>query len=357
MEKLHIGFMKDLRNWEFHSLYKHIIDKMDRQQLEEGNIKQSFERVKSHTPNFHHALTRRGKNEYSVANQELTRLRTNYLISLRKGVESNMLTYLPKRRDAANIIHNVLAGYGKEYYVPSISTQANLVDDLVAYIDRSENFRDALMLLDLMDLMNEIVRISDEIMHNLGQRIITNGERKSRRAGVRKTAYEDLKTMIEVINAYRRVNRYDEEKSEKVESLMEDIDSCLKVFRTQLRSRATKSKNKKAIDSAVQELTKRESAHLSATLKNPPSATDRNLQTTSHKSPSSTRRSVKASKGFRFLKEALNISIKNGASGASDRKPTITKKGSATNFKHTTSANNKKPRDGGDWVFVSNGSK
>ena len=41
MEKIHVGFMKDIRNWEFYWLYVLIINDMNRYQPKEGNIKTS----------------------------------------------------------------------------------------------------------------------------------------------------------------------------------------------------------------------------------------------------------------------------------------------------------------------------
>lgn len=48
MQKLHVGFMKDLRNREFDSLYGYIIKVMNAHKLDDGNIKIAFERVKPH---------------------------------------------------------------------------------------------------------------------------------------------------------------------------------------------------------------------------------------------------------------------------------------------------------------------
>ena len=254
MDKLHIGFMKDLRNWEFHSLYNYIIEVVDTEDLEDDKLKIAFERIKPYKVKFEYAFKPRDKNKYSIANQELIRLRTEYLISLRKRVESFMLSHLPKERDAGNVIQSVLSLFGKKYYVPTIITQNVLVENLLFHINNDENFKKAISTLDLNGLMTEIAKMSEVIMFNFGQCIFTNGERIYKRKDVRKEAYRDLKMMVDTINFLYLFSKDNEEESADLKKLMLRINGLLKYFHTPLKSRIIKNKNRKAVSDAIEDL-------------------------------------------------------------------------------------------------------
>ena len=246
MRKLHVGFMKDLRNNEFHSLYEFIIYEMEAAQLDDGDFTIALGIVKPHLEKFTFAFQARGKNEYSVANKDLTQERTNCLIYLRKQVDAAMWSYLPEDRVAARRINFVLDYYGKKYYVPTIKTQMVLVNAINHDLDNREVFRDAFTTLGINELMARINDLSQKINHNYLKRIMTNEERKEARAGVRRAAYMDLKVMIETINLKLMLYRHDEEKRAEIEALISEIDGHLGYFRKQFRIRITKQQNQKS---------------------------------------------------------------------------------------------------------------
>lgn len=254
MKKVHVNFMNDLRNHEFVELYHIIINYIEKQQVDDANVKTAFEQVKSYKVKLLD-MKKRKPSKFSKRNRELTRVRNEYLISLRLRVQSYLLSHLPAERKAAKKIDFVMKAYGREYYVATILPQTKLVEDLKHRLKRNKNnFREAVMFLGLNDLINTIIDMTMEIMENYQHRLNEDGAMKSKREGVKNAAYLDMKIMADAINFMAIVNRNNEEKRAVVEELINNIDGILKDFRTPMKSRNTKRKNKKAVEVALEGL-------------------------------------------------------------------------------------------------------
>ena len=245
--------MKDLRNHEFVEVYSIIINYIEKLQVNDANLKIAFEMVKSHEMRLLD-MGKRKISSFSLENKELTRKRNDYLISLRLRVKSYLLSHIQAECDAAQLIHIVMKSYSKKYYVATILPQTRFANDLKYQLTHNNDFRDAASLLGLNDLLNTIFEMTVEIMANFDKRINENGETKSKREGVKKTSYRDMKTMADVINFMAAINQQNEEKRAFVKNLIDDIDGILKDFRTAMRSRNTKRKNRKAVETAVMKL-------------------------------------------------------------------------------------------------------
>src|SRR5690554_7552683 len=94
MKKLHVNFMKDLRNHEFVELYNLIINYIETQQVDDAHITTAFERVKSHQNKLQY-MQKRKRSSFSIENKELTRHRNDYLISLRSEEHTSELQSRP----------------------------------------------------------------------------------------------------------------------------------------------------------------------------------------------------------------------------------------------------------------------
>ena len=252
MKKLHASFMKDLKN-EFDGLYCYIISQLETEKVVDNNIKKAFEKVKSHQHKLNKIIPCKPC-KYSVANKKLTRTRTDYLISLRLRVQSYLRSHKQDERVAAACIYSVLEQYGKKYYVATLFTQMDLVDDLILNIKTHKEFEEAFTLLGLNDLMDTIAKITKKIVKNYGGRILDNLKSKDSRKGVRKAAYRDMKIMVDAINFMLDINSDNPEKTAEAESLILVIDGLFKDYRTPMKSRNTKRKNKKEAAVIVKEL-------------------------------------------------------------------------------------------------------
>ena len=255
MQGLHISFMRDLKNIDFEGLYKNIILMMERQQhVDDPVIQVAFDRLKPHVPKFNDALRTRVRNEHSIENDDLTKTRTEYLISLRRRVKSYLLSHIPKDRVAAKHIYFVLKRYDKTYYVPSITTQSQLVHDLFSYMREDEKFKESFAFLKLNPLMNAIENISIEIHKNSVQCTNDNVERKNKTDGVREDAYRDMKYFVNAIHFTYESNLDDEEKIVKLDRLIWLVNDVLKQYRTPMRAQTTKNKNRKTKNEDEDEL-------------------------------------------------------------------------------------------------------
>lgn len=263
MEKLHVGFMRDLMNIEFDGLYNDIIEVLERQQVDNVNIQLAFERIKPHVSKFNDALRNRTKNPHSVKNVALTSTRSEYLNSLRRRIDSYLLSHLPEQRIAAEYINFVLKEYDKTYYVPSIKPQSLFVSELLSHMKTDEVFRQSFEVLDLAgdnELMPAIAAISKEINKNYRQCIKDNIERKSKKDGVREAAYRDMKILINAIHFAHDCSNGDKEKLDEIEDLMWYVNSAFKRYRTPMKSRTTKRKNRREKLAAEEELEKEQQA-------------------------------------------------------------------------------------------------
>ncbi len=199
MEKLHVGFMKDLRNDDFKKLYNYIIALVEEEHLEDLDIQANLERAKTYQDKFANAFAKRERNPYAIANEKLIEHRTQCLVMLRNRLKSYLPSFIPQERVAAERIYFVMRPYGKKYYVPSFTTQSDLVDKLNTHINQTEEFKEAFTTLGFNGLMNQINELTHEIDQNYKQYITTSTQIQDQRKGVRKGAYIDLKIMIEGI--------------------------------------------------------------------------------------------------------------------------------------------------------------
>ena len=258
MKKLHVTFMKDLRNIEFTKLYGDIIKKIEEEQPEDEGLISAFEWVKSHKIKLFEVRDSRIASEITIKNESLTHTRNDCIISLRRRVKSFLLSDVPEKRVAANHINFVLKEYGKKYFVPTINNQTILVDNILFKIKQHKNLKDAFTLLELNHLMGTIETLTREIMINFGERVMDTNNKKEGRKGVRKAAYKDMKIMTGVINSMVENKRENPELTAYIENLVDKFDDVFKSYSTLMKSRNTKRKNKKEKMVAEQQLTSKQ---------------------------------------------------------------------------------------------------
>ena len=257
MEKMHISFIKDLKNWEFQQLFSHLNTALDDLTLNETRSTNTLllevaadlkPHVKSllllkHT-NLSHPLTAVLKNKQ--------RLRTQYLASFRLAIETGLLWYTPEVRLAAATLKSWVEDFKKDLYRTTIYEQTNVVRRVMHDKKKKSNIQEAITLLQLNGLLEEVSKLSEEIMVINKQRNHEIVSKQMAVVGLRENAYEDLRLVINAISiAYSKAN--DEDK-EDLANLSSEINAILRIFRTKLLSRRTKSKNKRAQKAAMQEL-------------------------------------------------------------------------------------------------------
>lgn len=251
MKKLHVYFMKDLRNHAFVELYNIITSYIDKQAPADANIKAAFEMVISQKEKLSD-MQKRKPSVFSRENKKLTHSRNDYLISLRLRVQSYLLSPISTERDAAQEIQSLIEPYGREYYVPTIRRQTIFSDDLKNQLKKKDSLKKAVSFLGLSSLINTVIEMTHEIMNNYNERITENGKTKSKRKGVKEEAYYCMKVMADTINLVATVNKHNTEKRIAIDDYIYYIGGILQDFRTQLKSRNTKRSNTREEETTLQ---------------------------------------------------------------------------------------------------------
>lgn len=253
MKKIHIRFMKDLKNVEFIELFYIISTTLEKENIDSSSLSIASDRLKPHYKELTRLNYKKLEHPLTQLIQKQVTTRTEYLACLRLTVQSKMLSHKSEERIAAHRLLLWLRAYKKEIFPHTIDTQSSLIKGLM--LDRLEkvDIQQATALLKLDELLEAIVEMNAKIMRNILKRLnerniyIVNGK------AIRKEAYKALKVFVTVIEASYDISINDV-KREELSQLSLTINEELKVFRRQLRSRNTKRENKKDVEAAVKNL-------------------------------------------------------------------------------------------------------
>lgn len=253
MENIHIRFMKNLRNIEFGELFDIISEDLVARNVEIPLVKAAIEKLKPHRKELLRMNNKKLKHPLTQLIQKQVNNRTEYLACLRLTVDAKMLSHKSEERAAAAILVLWLSPYKEEIYVPTIHTQSRMVEDLMNDRKESSEIQQATALLNLDELLEVIAQTSDEIRINHLLRLNEKDIYNVNGFELRNAAYKDLKVLLNVLVTCYNLCPDDVEREQLVE-LSARINDNLKDFRTLLRSRITKRKNKKDVMVAIKEL-------------------------------------------------------------------------------------------------------
>ncbi len=253
MQKVHFSFVKDLKNFEFKELFVNIVTNIDNANIENDTIQALNTVLKSHikplrklkSTNTSHPLT-------AVLNEKLA-TRTKCLSALRMAIDTSLLWYVPEVRVAAETLKPWLGRYKEHLYRTTISTQSNVVRSIMNDKNNDENIQEAITLLQLDGLLEEIEKLTNEISQTYLKRNSEIVHKKKIMTGLRKIACNDLQLLMNSIKVFYSTTTNNEEKK-KLFKLNREINDDFITFRAKLLSRRTKSKNKIEINTAVEEL-------------------------------------------------------------------------------------------------------
>ena len=271
MKKLHINFMNNLQNGEFAKLYTQVCSSIDQEKLPDSHVKNFFLNTTKHLNDIRHIRNDPRSHELTCVMNEQTRIRTDYLISLRKQVEGKMFSYSQKERSTGKALTYWLEQQGEKLYVPSINLQSRLIENLMHVRKVDSKISEALTFLDLDRYLLAAFNLTKEIDLNFDCRIRDMAARTKKARLIRKAAYCDLKIFVDQINIFTEENENNLEDNIYHEYSRE-INRLLMSYRTVLKSRTTKRKNKKETTEAVKKLIKnyKESARKEEEKKNLP---------------------------------------------------------------------------------------
>ena len=243
MEKIQIGFMKDLRIHEFSELYCQIVHSIDADKIDDIYIKTALENVKRHVREVYY-IEKPQRNAHTPIIREQIRLRTEYIMSLRKKTEGCLLSPIAEERKAAEVFYEMLSTFKKDLYKPTLHKQKFFVDWLVDDIEEWGGAREAIDYLGFQYIIDAIVEISASIQTHIIKRLDNKMEIQNRSEGLRALVYKDLKTFIDAISFMLQKHQNEEEQSIYYE-ISSDINMTLKPFMRDFKIRNSKRKNKK----------------------------------------------------------------------------------------------------------------
>ena len=267
MEKIHISFMKDLKNIEFGELFDIVSTIVAAEKIGLSYLTMACEQLQPHTQDLLKLRNQKIKHPLTQIIREQVSIRTEYLAGLRMSIDAKMMWHKPEERIAAQLLQLWLKSYKEDLFTPSISKQSRMVDNLMG--DRRENIdiEEATKLLDLDELLDEIVKITTSIRRNQLARLNEKDIYEVDGQAIRKAAYKDLKILVSVIDSSYNIGS-NEEQREQLAALSRSLNSGLRDFHTLLKSRNTKRKNKKENATAVKELISNEAKNTELEFKN-----------------------------------------------------------------------------------------
>lgn len=253
MQKMHISFIKDLKNYEFYELFVYLGLTLDTKEIENNQLKQVVGRIKNHRDKLRLLCDTKPRHHLTEIINTKVRNRTEYLACLRMKIEVDLLSPIPEMRVAAKRLKLWMKPYRKDIHKPTITTQGQLVEFLMHDREKDADIQACTSLLNLDTLLEIIVNITTEINKHFTTRLKDINRQSVNSKELREAAYKDLQLLTSVIEVSYLMGE-DEEKKERVVKLSRAIVGILKSFHTPLKSRNTKSRNKKEIDAAVEDL-------------------------------------------------------------------------------------------------------
>lgn len=276
MQKMHISFLKELRNFEFSDFFDAIDLKLDHLNVEEHIYLQQIVEVIKDTrkqllmlkhSNLGHPLTK-------VINDKV-QARTEYLACLRMKIDAELRSHLPENRVAAKPLKEWHSSYKDELHLPSIHVQKNLVKCMMQEREEYAFLKDATKQLQLDDLLEAIMQVTNEIDSAYAQRSHEVNHIKTVGNGLREKAYKDLQILINAVDMSYKLGNCEQRK--QMSQLWGEICNTLKSFHTALKSRRTKSKNKRELNTAVKELLETKEELISSSQTSLSATANRNL--------------------------------------------------------------------------------
>lgn len=246
--------MRELKNAEFAILINNVARIIEGEDTENDVLKELIEKIKFHSKEMAFLEDEPYSHPLTEVIYELTRKRTNLLISLRLQIEGKMLTYKENECIAAKHLYWWISKYKKNLYVPSQTTQTGLVLGMMYEKNDTKSIQDAAVLLRLDDLMDEILEVTNEVRTYINKRINDKAKKYKKGQDLRKAAYKDMKLFISNLEFMVGMNPEKNFETNIYFRLSQRVDKELIYSHAKLKSRKTKRKNKQEINEAISEL-------------------------------------------------------------------------------------------------------
>lgn len=253
MIKLHIGFMRELKNYEFAVLIRQVAKSLSQVEANQQPLKQVAERMQHHFKEIYYLEDQKPSHPLTEVIGALTQKRTSYLISLRLQIEGKMLSHKKEEQDAANHLHNWIHKYRKYLYVASIIPQTGRIMGVLSEMKRTPIIKQSLIDLRLDDLLEAIEEVTKQVDKKESLRMKDKPLKSRKGKDLRRAAYADMHLLVNILDVMMAVDP-EKTKNNIYYDLTLSIKQHLKNSHTILKSRTTKRENKKNLASAVSKL-------------------------------------------------------------------------------------------------------
>lgn len=254
MKKLHINFMRRLKNNEFAILIDNINSSVC-DEVTDNNVLQSIiEKINFHNDELAFLRDAPCGHPLTKKIEKLTYTRNEYLQSLRMQVKGKMLSHIKEERTAAEYLYWWIEKYKENLYVPSISTQTQLVHGMRNERRYNKDINEAAEVLVLTGLLDAIEKVTNTIVATERKRVKDTTKNIKKGKDLRSAAYADVQLLVSMIEVMFRIHPEKDFQENTYFRLMQLLGTNLKDSHTVLKSRQTKQKNKKEADVAVIEL-------------------------------------------------------------------------------------------------------
>lgn len=254
MKKLHINFMRRLKNNEFAILIDNINSSVC-DEVTDNNVLQSIiEKINFHNDELAFLRDAPCGHPLTKKIEKLTYTRNEYLQSLRMQVKGKMLSHIKEERTAAEYLYWWIEKYKENLYVPSISTQTQLVHGMRNERRYNKDINEAAEVLVLTGLLDAIEKVTNTIVATERKRVKDTTKNIKKGKDLRSAAYADVQLLVSMIEVMFSMHPERDFQENTYFRLKQLLGTNLKDSHTVLKSRQTKRKNKKEADIAVIEL-------------------------------------------------------------------------------------------------------
>lgn len=254
MKKLHINFMRRLKNNEFAILIDNINSSVC-DEVTDNNVLQSIiEKINFHNDELAFLRDAPCGHPLTKKIEKLTYTRNEYLQSLRMQVKGKMLSHIKEERTAAEYLFWWIEKYKENLYVPSISTQTQLVHGMRNERRYNKDINEAAEVLVLTGLLDAIEKVTNTIVATERKRVKDTTKNIKKGKDLRSAAYADVQLLVSMIEVMFSMHPERDFQENTYFRLKQLLGTNLKDSHTVLKSRQTKQKNKKEADVAVIEL-------------------------------------------------------------------------------------------------------
>lgn len=251
MKKLHVSFLRNLDNQEFRIFFFELLHYMENRKFKDPTLKTLLKRLQHHSDDVGNLKDSVERYKNTTKIRELSRLRTEYLISFRLEIKAKLFSCFPEKREVAQRLYLWLKNYKKKPYIQSISTQNIVIDNMFGCIDSDASLKADITLLYLDDLIIAIDETTKQINEEVKLRTLVKMSRPKKGRIVRDAAYEEIKTLTNYIDSQLSLLQGDVEQSEYY-SILLDLHPKLKKAHKELKIRTAKNKSKKKKTAAKQ---------------------------------------------------------------------------------------------------------